>query len=122
MQVSKILGLMSVLAVGGTVALLLSLVTTNPAKLGPAGVTIWFLLLLGAATCSFTVGLYWLKAKFKVHSLDTRRLTFSWRQAFLLALAGVTFLALSSLRQLGLRDVILFGILLALVEFYFRNR
>lgn len=122
MQVSKILGLMAVLAVGGAVTLLLSLVSTNPSKLGPAGVTAWFLILLGVGTCALTVGLYWVKSSLKVHSLDTRRLTFSWRQGFLLASAGVMFLALSSLRQLSLRDVVLFGILLALIEFYFRNR
>lgn len=93
---------------------------TNPTSFGPVGVTIWFIGVLVALQGGFTLGLYTLKSR--KDQPGTKALSASWRQGLLLALAITVFLALSSLQQLGLRDVILISAVLVLVEFYFRTR
>lgn len=99
-----------------------ALFLTNPASIGPLGVTIWFLGVLAAAGAILTIGLYYLKSFLHLHHSESQRFHFAWRQGVLLALALVIFLALSSLRQLSGGDIVLVSIFLLLVEFYFRTR
>jgi hypothetical protein len=95
---------------------------TSPARLGALGVTAWFIALFGALSGSLTLVLYLIKSK--AGKFDSRRtqLLYALRQGVLIGGGMTVLLALSSLRQLDLRDVILITILLALIEFYFRTR
>ena len=70
----------------------------------------------------FTIGLYALKSYLRLHSTNVGRLRYSWRQGLLIGAWVVGLLALSSLRQLGVLDAILLGILLIIVEVYVRFR
>ena len=115
------IGLLVLAAACGLAAMLL-LVLTNPKTLGPYGVTAWFILVLIAITCCVAGFLFWVKGKIGGGYTGSKRLLGSLRQGFLLGLTATIFLALSSLRQLSLRDVILVGIFMLLTEFYFRAR
>ncbi len=121
----SVLGWLTVLIVWSLVSVAglgLSLVFTNPVVLGPAGVTIWFVVLFMAFASLLTLGLYAAKNYLRLHSTSVARLRYSWRQGLLIGgwVAGI--LALSSLGQLSLLDVILLGILLVIVEVYVRFR
>lgn len=113
------IALTSAMSLVGVVGALLA---TNPTAVGPVGVTLWFVGVLIALQTSLTLGLYLIN--FHKHQTQgpIRRLSVVWRQALLAALGLTIFLALSSLRQLGPRDVVLISAVLVLVEFYFRNR
>jgi hypothetical protein len=116
------LSLLVLWSAGSGVVLLLSLVVTSPAKIGPIGVTLWFVLLLLNLSGLLTLGLYALKSFLRVHTAGSERLRYSSRQGLLLAGWVTSVLALSSLRQFNLRDAILLGLLLAIVELYVRFR
>lgn len=103
-------------------AVLVSLFATNPTSIGPVGVTLWFVSLLIGLQGALTLLLYVRKRRKELEIGSQARLASAWRQGFLLALVVTIFLALSSLRQLGLRDVVLIVVLIGLVEFYFRSR
>jgi hypothetical protein len=90
--------------------------------LGPVGVTVWFLWLYAGLAAMSTLALYGLKSYLRLHSTNVGRLRYSWRQGLLIGAWIVGLLALSSLRQLGLLDAILLGILLIIVEVYMRFR
>ncbi len=109
----------SVAAVAG---LVLSVIYTNPVTIGPLGVTLWFVLLFLALSCVSTLIIYATKSYLHLHATSAVRLRYSWRQGMLLATWGAGLLSLSSLRQLGLLDAILLGILLVIVEVYVRLR
>jgi hypothetical protein len=104
------------------VLLVLSLFVTNPLALGPVGVTLWFILLLTGLAGMITLGLYAVKAFLRVHTSSAERLRYSSRQGMLLAGWVVGVLALSSLHQFNVRDAILLGLLLSIVELYLRFR
>lgn len=114
------------LIVGQTAAcgflVLIALVGTSPSRLGPFGVTVWFLAFWGAISGIMALLLYVAKSRVFSDTLPAERLAASYRQGLLVAGAGTTLLALSSLRQLSLRDGILVVILCALIEVYFRTR
>lgn len=118
-------GYMTVLA-GTTAAscglLLLSLFVTTPHRLGAIGVTAWFVLLLFALTSGFTLLLFGTKCLLRLHGSDASRFAASLRQALLLGLWFTCLLALGSLSQLSLRDVILLGMILLVAEVYIRLR
>lgn len=116
------LSLIFVVAVAATVVLVLSVLVTNPLAIGPIGVTAWFLVLFVMLAAWLTIGLYALKSYFHLHDNPAGRLRYSRRQGMLLAgwIAGI--LALSSLDQLGVRDAILLGLLLGIIEVYVRFR
>jgi hypothetical protein len=121
-QVRSSLSLMLALTIIAGGAVVVGLVVSNPANLGPGGVTLWFIGLLVALQSGLTLGLYRLKGRYAETLGPKKRFTSSWRQAFLIAGVIVMLLALSSLRQLSARDAILLVILAALVEFYGRTR
>ncbi len=99
-----------------------ALVGTNPGSLGPVGVTVWFLALWGMMAGVLGFLFYVAKSHVFNDTLPSERLAGSFRQGLLIAGAGSVLLALSSLRQLSLRDAILVLILTVLIEFYFRTR
>jgi hypothetical protein len=103
---------------------ILSLVYLSPAKIGPISVTVWFVGLLMALSGLLTLGLYWLKQRLlgQIEQASPRLMANTYRQGFLLAGWVVAILALSSLRQLNLRDAILTLILLGLAELFFRTK
>ena len=103
--------------------LLVSLFMTNPLAIGPLGVTVWFLVLLTVLAGGATLGLYGLKTYLHVHEGAPRvRFRHSWRQGWLVAGWAVGVMALSSLHQFNLRDAILLGLLLSIIEVYMRFR
>ena len=106
----------------GTVLILLSLFITNPAKLGPIGVTLWFVVFLTVLFAIFSLALYFAKIFLRVHETHSTRLRFSMRQGLLIAFWVTPLLALSSLGQFSLKDAILLGLLLLLLELYVRLR
>lgn len=106
----------------GSVLILLSLFVTNPAKLGPVGVTIWFIVLLSVLFAVLSLGLYFAKIFLKLHENHSTRLRYSMRQGLLLSFWITALLALSSLGQYGPKDAILLGLLLLIIEFYVRLR
>jgi hypothetical protein len=100
----------------------LTMTLTNPLTIGPIGVTLWFLLLFTDVAALVTVGLYGLKRYLKIHSSARNRLRYSWRQGLLVAGFTVGVLALSSLHQISLRDVVLLGLIAVIIEGYVRLR
>ena len=121
----SVLGWLSVLLIWTLVAwagLILSLLLSNPLAIGPVGVTVWFVVLFLALASAWTLILYGAKTFMHVHAAGVSRLRYSWRQGLEIGgwLTGI--LALSSLRQLGLWDAILLGLLLVIVEVYVRFR
>lgn len=96
--------------------LVISLFVTSPSQLGPFGITLWFLGLLIAMASGLTLGLY----KFGQHR-GQEALVDALRRSFLISVWAVALLALGSLRQLGIRDIILLTILGLLIDFYMRR-
>ena len=120
-----VLGWLIALVVGSTLAvaaLVASLFFTNPAAIGPLGVTVWFVVLFLALAGIFTLIFYSAKTYLRLHATGAGRLRYSWRQGMLVAGWAAGLLCLSSLRQLGVLDAILLGILLLIVEVYVRFR
>jgi len=116
------LGLITTITVGATVLVVLALSASNPGRLGPLGITLWFVALLVALSGITAILLYVAKSQLRREDTAASRLSSSLRQGLLLG-GGVTIcLGLESLRQLGVRDVILIVILAGLIEFYFRTR
>jgi len=105
------------------VLLVLSLFTTNPTRLGPAGVTFWFINALVMVSALMTV----VSFKFKTRNLknqDNQMALFksSLRFGSLVGFSIVGLLALSSLRSLSWRDILLFILIVIVVEVFFRTR
>lgn len=109
-------------AVAGA-ATLMTIFSTSPKTVGPSGVTFWFIGLLVFLTGLFCLSLYTFKRRVMHLSRDTKLLlNSSFRASSLVAFAVVIFLALKSLGSLTLKDVILIGLTLVLIEFYLRIR
>jgi len=109
-------------ATAAGVALIASLVATNPVAIGPVGVTVWFVILLTEAAVVATLALYTVKSYLHLHATQALRLRYSWRQGWLIGGWAAGLLALNSLQQLGIKDAILLGLLLSIVEVYVRLR
>ena len=121
----SVLGYLSVLIIWGlvsSVALVFSLILTNPAGIGPLGVTAWFVVFLLWLATVLALGLYTVKTFLHVHTTGAQRLRYSWRQGLLLSFLAIGLVALSSLQQLGPLDAILLALLLGIVEVYVRFR
>jgi hypothetical protein len=116
------LSLISLMTVIAGVVTLLAIFVTNPLKIGPLGVTFWFVALLIFMQGVFTFCLLGAKRRMFPTLGEHKIVTSSWRQGLLIGGWVVMLLALSSLRQLGWRDVVLLTGLLGLLEFYFRAR
>lgn len=88
----------------------------SPQDLGPFGITIWFGILLLAVTGLVTLWL-WRRR----YGLSPEGLWLALRRGFLISVWIVALLALNSLRQLSIRDIILIIVLGVLVDFYLRR-
>jgi len=94
------------------------MISTSPAAIGPLGATLWFLVALvslsafGAALARQTAR--WLPGKKQTEGLSK----VATRRGVMLGGYATILLALSSLRQLNLRDALLLAVLIVLVEFY----
>jgi hypothetical protein len=122
LQALGFLSFLIITALSSVVLLLLSLLLTNPLTLGPVGVTVWFLILFIGLACLVALGLNLAKSFLKIQLNPSQRLKASWRQGLLIAGWLTIVLGLSSLRQLALRDVILLGIFLGIIEVFVRLR
>lgn len=122
MTTRQYIGTLSVWSVGAGITLLTSLIMTSPVHLGPVGVTAWFVLLLTELAAVLTLSLYGAKSFLHLHATEALRLRYGWRQSWLIAAWLTGLLALSSLQQLGIKDAILLGLLLTIVEVYVRLR
>ena len=109
-------------AVGIPVSMAL-MIFTSPARLGPVGVTAWFVFSwLGygsAIALTLQLAKRWLKP---TTDSATKRLISSVRQGYLLTGWVVVMLALSSLSQLNPKDIILSFLIVILIEGYFNLR
>lgn len=97
-------------------ALLISTFLVSPQELGPFGITAWFGALLVIATSFIS---QWLMSR-RYNSSDGG-FWLALRRAFLISVWLVALLALNSLRQLVIRDIILIIVLGLLVDFYLRR-
>lgn len=104
-------------------ALVLSLIFTNPASIGPIGVTVWFLIFLAGAACLSASLLFWLKQRSpRIQNTPERLFENSWRQGWLIGGSIIALLALSSLRQLTLKDAGIMAAIAVLLEIFLRSR
>lgn len=122
MSPKQVISLTSLVTIVALVAVVAAVLLANPTSVGPLGVTFWFVGVLITLQGGFMLALYAAKIRKDQPMPQAKALSASWRQGLLIALGVTIFLALSSLRQLGLRDVILITAVLALTEFYFRTR
>lgn len=99
------------------------MMATTPKRLGPSGVTFWFidaLLFVVGCLCIILIAIkIWL-----LHGRDNLNKTVnsSFRTAFLAGLGLMTILALRSLGTLSIKDIVLLALVLLLIEFYLRTR
>lgn len=103
----------------------LVLVTLNytPRELGPAAITFWFLGVLVMVLSLCTLIDYSWKMRKEDHRMQPKKaLISSLRTGFLLGFTAALLLALSSLKSLTLRDIILFALTVLIIELYFRTR
>lgn len=98
------------------IGLIASLFLTNPNDLGPFGITVWFILLLVVSTTVVTLLLFRLRKQ-----RTTRAFTQSLRRGFLISIWAVSLLALNSLHQLTIADIILITVLVVVIDFYMRR-
>ena len=97
----------------------LALVATTPTQIGPVGVTAWFLVLTLAIGGTLATLLHLIK-KLIIKKVPGPNPTISLRQGLLLGFWATVNLALSSLRQLTLRDLLLSGVFVIIIELYLR--
>lgn len=109
-------------AISGVCVLVLSVIFTSPASLGPLGVTVWFVLLYVTLAAICTLALFAAKNYMHLHTAGPGRLRYSQRQGLLIAGLLIGCLALSSLKQLSWLDAILLGLILVIIEVYVRFR
>ncbi len=115
--------LLIVLLISTAVIFGITIISTNPTKVGPAGVTFWFIDLLLMLASLVTLALFsWRMRKAKNRDNKLKILQTSFRTGFLLGFCATLLLALSSLRSLSWRDIILFLLTIVLIEIYFRTK
>ena len=100
-----------------------TLLAFTPAKLGPAGLTFWFIAILVSIGSIIALLSFIWKMRREEHRLTAAKgLTSSLRTGFLVGFTVAILLALSSLRSLSVRDIILFILVVIVIEIYFRTR
>jgi hypothetical protein len=113
------IGSVTALGAATTTICVLAVLSTTPLGIGPLGVTLWFLALTVALSCWFALLAFWLARRFSDHNeLGPKGISDSRRRGLFAGGFITILLALSSLRQLSLRDALLLGLLLLLIEFY----
>ena len=115
-----IITILIVLLIASFATFVASIVITNPTKLGPGGVTFWFINFLVLISTLTSLALYFIR----MGKTDSRKklLISSVRTGSIIGFSLTLLLALSSLRSLNWRDIILLLLLVILVEVFFRTR
>lgn len=99
------------------------MINYTPKQLGPAVITFWFIGIAVFVASLITLLEYNLKLRNPNNRMQPRRVLIrSLRTGILLGLTITILLALSSLRSLSLRDIILFALTVLIIELYFRTR
>lgn len=99
------------------------MINYTPKQLGPAAITFWFIGIAVFVASLVTLLEYNLKLRNPNNRMQPRRVLIgSLRTGILLGLTITILLALSSLRSLSLRDIILFALTVLIIELYFRTR
>lgn len=99
------------------------MINYTPKQLGPAAITFWFIGIAVFVASLVTLLEYNLKLRNPSNRMQPRKtLIGSLRTGILLGLTITILLALSSLRSLSLRDIILFALTVLIIELYFRTR
>jgi hypothetical protein len=119
-KVSGLIVIISIVAFVSLAVFVVAILMTNPTKLGPGGVTFWFIDVLLMISSITTLSLY--LARRNNAESKKRLLLSSARTGSILAFSLTLLLALSSLRSLNWRDIILLLLLVILVEVFFRTR
>lgn len=94
------------------------MIFTTPQQVGPAGVTLWFLIVLLFLASIFALALYG-KSIWGTRDMSAGFMTRIMRNSLIIAGACVVGLALSSLRTLSLRDAALVGASCGIILLYF---
>ncbi len=122
LSTNNYLRLLALWTAAASTGLLLSLFATNPRALGPFGVTFWFIILFSVYAAGITLVFFYLKRLLLASETSASLLVSSLRQAVLLSIWFSCLLALSSLGQASMKDGLLLGALLLVVEIYVRLR
>lgn len=118
--IELILGLLLVGSLSVDVYLMINY---TPKQLGPAAITFWFIGVVVFIASLVTLIEYNLKLRNSANRMQPRKVLIkSLRTGILLGLTITILLALSSLRSLSLRDIILFVLTVVIIELYFRTR
>ncbi len=118
--IELILGLLLVGSLSVDVYLMINY---TPKQLGPAAITFWFIGVVVFIASLVTLIEYNLKLRNSANRMQPRKVLIkSLRTGILLGLTITILLALSSLRSLSLREIILFVLTVVIIELYFRTR
>lgn len=99
------------------------MVNYTPKQLVPAAITFWFIGVVIIIASLVTLIEYNIKLRKSENRMQPRKvLAQSLRTGILLGLTVTILLALSSLRSLSVRDIILFVLTVVIIELYFRTR
>lgn len=115
------LRIITILTAVSFLALMAAMFITTPDELGPFGITVWFLTLLVFVGSLLTLTIYYLSKRFNSRKASDQRLADSMRYGYLSGTWLTALAALNSLRQLGLKDIVLVSLLVGLIEFYLRR-
>jgi len=117
------ISLLSIIFIGVSLTLFMVSYNYTPKELGPAAITFWFIGFLVAVSSLIVLLEFLWKLRRSDHRDQPRKaLLSSLNSGLLLGFCAAVLLALSSLRSLTLRDVILLGITVVIVELFFRTR
>lgn len=115
--------ILSLLLVGSLSINAYLMLNFTPKQLGPAAITFWFIGVVVIVASLITLIEYNIKLRNQDSRMQPRKaLIKSMRTGILLGLTITILLALSSLRSLSLRDIILFALTVLIIELYFRTR
>ncbi len=121
--ISLTITVLSAIALASLATLVYVTMSFTPKQLGPASMTFWFLAVLALVTSLTTLVDFLFKLKKSDNRAQPRRsLQSSLRTGFLLGFTSTILLALSSLRSLSLRDLILFLLTAVIIEIIFRTK
>ncbi len=114
----------AIAAIGSFGYFVYSIVATNPTKLGPSGVTFWFIDVLVMLSLALTLLIYSMTHKKKKYANNNKLscVKACLRAGFLLGFAITILLALSSLRGLSWNDILLLVLTIGLIGLFFRTR
>jgi hypothetical protein len=114
-------GYIGTAVVGGSAATalcVLVVIATTPLAIGPTGVTLWFLSLIIALSCWVSLISFGLEKRLSEKVKNKELVRNAWRRGLFAGGYITVLLALSSLKQLNVRDAVLFSLLILLIEFY----